>query len=71
MHVVDADDKTKDNFLEQELTEEKFFEEFATLEESLAHLQLHVREMSENAKRFGSLVRHMRRSTCPATLSPK
>jgi hypothetical protein len=27
--------------------------------------------LSENAKRFGSLVRHMRRSICPTTLSLK
>jgi hypothetical protein len=27
--------------------------------------------LSENAKLFGSLVRHMRRSVCPATLSLK
>jgi hypothetical protein len=27
--------------------------------------------LSENAKLFGSLVRHMRRSICPTTLSLK
>jgi hypothetical protein len=30
-----------------------------------------MRSLSENAKLFGSLARHMRRSTCPATLSPR
>jgi hypothetical protein len=30
-----------------------------------------MRSLSENAKLFGSLARRMRRSICPATLSPK
>jgi hypothetical protein len=29
-----------------------------------------MRGMSENAKLFGCLARHMRRSICPTTLSP-
>jgi hypothetical protein len=66
MHFVDTDDKNKGSFLEQELTEERFFEQFAALEESLALLQLHMRDMSENAKLFGSLAMHIRRSVCPA-----
>jgi hypothetical protein len=56
---------------EQELTEEQFFEQFAALEEGLALLQIHMRGMSENAKLFGSLARHIRRSICPTTLSPR
>lgn len=59
------------NFREQELTEEQFFEQFAALEDGLALLQIQMRSLSENAKLFGSLARHMRRSTCPATLSPR
>ena len=55
-------------FPEQELTEEQFFEQFAALEDGLALLQIHMRGMSENAKLFGSLARHIRRSICPATL---
>ena len=64
-------DKTKDTLREQEFTEEQFFEQFAALEEGLALVQIQLRELSENAKLFGGLVRHMRRSICPATLSPK
>jgi hypothetical protein len=30
-----------------------------------------MRGMSENAKLFGCLARHMRRSICPTTLSPE
>ena len=56
---------------EQEPTEEQFFEQFAALEEGLALVQIQLRELSENAKLFSGLVRHMRRSICPATLSPK
>ena len=68
---IDTHDKSKSSFLEQELTEEKFFEQFAALEDGLALLQIHLRGMSENAKLFGSLARRMRRSICPATLSPR
>ena len=60
--LIDTRDKSKGGFLEQELTEEQFFEQFAALEEGLALLQIHMRGMSENAKLFGSLARHMRRS---------
>jgi hypothetical protein len=69
--LIDTYDKNKSGFLEQELTEEQFFEQFAALEDGLALLQIHMRDMSENAKLFGSLARHMRRSICPATLSPR
>ena len=68
---IDTHDKNKSSFPEQELTEEQFFEQFAALEDGLALLQVHMRRMSENAKLFGSLARHMRRSICPATLSPR
>ena len=70
-YFIDIHDKNKGSFPEQELTEEQFFEQFAALEEGLALLQIQMRSMSENAKLFGSLARHMRRSICPATLSPK
>jgi hypothetical protein len=30
-----------------------------------------MRDLSENAKLFGSLATHMRRSICPTTLSPR
>jgi hypothetical protein len=30
-----------------------------------------MRRMSENAKLFGSLARHIRRSVCPPTLAPR
>jgi len=65
--LFDTHDKKKDSFSEQQLTEEQFFEQFAALEDGLALLQVHMRGMSENAKLFGSLARHMRQSTCPAT----
>ena len=68
---IDTQDKNKGSFPEQEITEEQFFEQFAALEEGLALLQIQMRGMSENAKLFGSLARHMRRSICPATLSPR
>ena len=68
--LIDTHDKNKGNFLEQELAEEQFFEKFAAIEDGLALLQIQMRGMSENAKRFGSLARHMRRSICPATLAP-
>jgi hypothetical protein len=58
-------DKNKGSLPEQKLTEERFFEQFAALEDGLSLLQLQMRGMSENAKLFGSLVRHMRQSTCP------
>jgi len=67
----DTQDKHKDSFPEREITEEQFFEQFAAIEEGLAVLQIQMRAMSENAKLFGSLARHMRRSICPATLSPR
>ena len=59
------------SFLEQELTEEQFLEQFAALEEGLALLQIHMRGMSENTKLFGSLARHIRRSICPTTRPPR
>jgi hypothetical protein len=70
-YLVDTHDKAKGRFPEPELTEEQFFEQFAALEEGLALLQIHIRSMSENAKLFGSLARHIRRSVCPTTLSPR
>jgi hypothetical protein len=70
-YFIDAHDKNKGSFPEQELTEEQFLEQFAALEEGLALLQMHMRSMSENAKLFGSLARRMRRSICPTTLSPQ
>jgi hypothetical protein len=70
-YLIDPHDENKGSFPEQELTEEQFFEQFAALEDGLALLQIHMRGMSENAKLFGSLARHMRRSICPATLSPR
>ena len=63
--LFDTHDKNKDSFSEQQLTEQQFFEQFAALEDGLALLQVHMRGMSENAKLFGSLARHMRQSTCP------
>jgi hypothetical protein len=70
-YFIDPHDENKGSFPEKELTEEQFFEQFAALEDGLALLQIHMRGMSENAKLFGSLARHMRRSICPATLSPR
>jgi len=68
---IDTHDKSKGISPEQEPTEEQFFEQFAALEEGLALVQIQLRELSEHAKLFGGLVRQMRRSICPATLSPK
>jgi hypothetical protein len=68
---IDARDKNKRSFPEQELTEEQFFEQFAAIEDGLALLQIQIRGMSENAKLFGCLARRMRRSICPTTLSPE
>jgi len=67
----DNHDKHNGSFSEQEFTEEQFFEQFAALEEGLALLQIHMRGMSENAKLFGNVARHMRRSICPTTPSPR
>ena len=66
---IDIHDKDEGSFSEQELIEEQFFEQFATLEEGLALLQIQMRSMSENAKLFGSLAMHVRRSVCPAALT--
>ena len=63
--LIDTHGKNRGSFPEQDLTEEQFFEQFAALEDGLALLQIHMRGMSENAKLFGSLARHMRRSICP------
>ena len=65
--TIDARYESQNDCLEQELTEERFLEQFAALEDSLTLLQAHMRSMSENAKLFGSLARHIRRSTCPTT----
>ena len=64
-------DKNNGISREQEFTEEQFFEQFAALEEGLALVQIQLRDLSENARLFGGLVRQMRRSICPATLSSK
>ena len=63
----DTQDKNKGCLPNQEFTEERFFEQFAALEDGLSLLQLQMRGMSENAKLFGSFVRHMRQSTCPTS----
>jgi hypothetical protein len=68
---LDTHAKNEGTLPDRELTEEQIFEQFAALEEGLALLQIHIRGMSENAKLFGSLARHMRRSICPTTLSPR
>jgi hypothetical protein len=68
--LTDAQAKTG-TLPDHEITEEQFFEQFAAIEDGLALLQIQMRAMSENAKLFGSLARHMRRSICPATLSPR
>ena len=68
MHFFNTDDN-KDGLLDQELTEEKFFEQFAALEDSVALLQTHMRNMSETVKLFGNLATHIRRSVCPAALA--
>jgi hypothetical protein len=68
---IGTHDKTTGSFPEQELTEEQFFEQFAALEDGLALLQIQMRGLSENAKLFGSLATHMRRSICPAALSAR
>lgn len=56
---------------EREITEERFLEQFAALEDGLALLQHQMRGMSENAKLFGSFVRHLRQATCPAIGGPQ
>jgi hypothetical protein len=66
----DVHDKAK-AIPEPEFTEEQFFEQFAALEEGLAIVQIQLRDLSENARLFGSLVRQMRRSACPVPLAPK
>jgi hypothetical protein len=65
--TIDARDESIGNCPEQELTEERFLEQFAALEESLTLLQEQMHSMFENAKLFGNLARRIRRSTCPAT----
>jgi len=69
--LCNVQDKKKASIPQQEFTEDQFLEQFAALEEGLALVQIQLRGLSENTKLFGSLVRHMRRSTCPVTLSPK
>ena len=68
---IGAHDKNNGISPEQEFTEERFFEQFAALEEGLALVQIQLRELSEHAKLFSGLVRRMRRSICPTTLSSK
>ncbi|MET4278774.1 MULTISPECIES: hypothetical protein [unclassified Bradyrhizobium] len=69
--LCNVQDKKTGGIPQQEFTEDQFFEQFAALEEGLALIQIQLRDLSDNAKLFGSLVRHMRRSACPVTLSPK
>ena len=66
---VDTQDKHKSCIADQELTEEQFLEQFAALEDGLSLLQLQMRGLSENAKRFGSFVRNIRQVTCPSRSS--
>jgi len=70
-YCTDIHDGKKGSLPEQGLTEERFFEQFAALEDGLSLLQLQMRGMSENAKLFGSFVRHMRQSTCPTRSNHK
>jgi hypothetical protein len=65
--AIEARDESKDRCSERDLTEERFLEQFAALEESLAVLQASIHNMSENANLFGRLARQIRRSTCPTT----
>jgi len=67
---INTQDQSKSGCREHEFTEEQFLEQFAALEESLALLQTDMRRMSEQAKLFGGLAQHIRRSACPAALSP-
>jgi hypothetical protein len=69
--VSDTHDKSESCFSDEERTEEQFLEKFAALEDSLALLQIQMRNMSENVRLFGSVARRMRRSICPATSSPR
>jgi len=71
IYLIDTHDKNNGSFAEQEPTAEQFLEQFAALEERVALLQIHIRSMSENAKLFSCLARHIRRSICPMTLSPR
>ena len=70
-YLIETHDKTEGSLPGRELTEEQFFEQFAALEDGLALLQIHMRGMSENARLFGNLATHMRRSICPTTLSAR
>lgn len=69
--LIDTRDKKERSFPEQQLTEEQFFEQLAALEDGVALLQMHLRDISENAKLFGNLARQIRRSICPAIPSPR
>jgi len=68
-YLIDTCDKG--SLPEPELTEERFLEQFAVLEENLVLLQNQMRSMSENAELFGALARHFRRSICPTSLPLK
>ncbi|QOZ53697.1 hypothetical protein XH90_21755 [Bradyrhizobium sp. CCBAU 53338] len=63
---ADVRDTNQRCLTEQERIGERFLEQFALLEDGLAHLQLQMRRMSESAKQFGSLARQMRQATYPA-----
>ena len=69
--LIDIDQENEGSLPEHELTEERFLEQFAALEDGLALLQIHMRSISENAKLFGRLARQMRRSIRPTTPSPR
>ena len=64
--TINARYESNDECPERKPAEEEFLEQFAALEESLTLLQALLHSMSENVKLFGSLARHIRRSTCPA-----
>ena len=57
----------KRQFPETGVHRELFLEQFAALEEGLALVQTQLRGLSENARLFSGLVRHIRRSICPTT----
>ena len=66
---ADTYERNKASFPEQELAEEEFLDQFGALEDGLAHLQIHLRALSENVKLFGSLATQMRRCAVAAASS--
>ncbi len=57
--------RNEGNSPEQELAEERFFEQFAALEDGLVLVQIQLRSLAENARLFESLVRQMRAINLP------